>query len=260
MVGCSLSSGYKMLEDTGQVDRCCPDHPDLWCNRLLADSGYQIIHNRATAGASNETIFHTAIEHVMAQRYDLVLVQWSLIDRMNIDIGLELYPTRSLLENGLDIGINPGKIISGRWLDDLGDRLRFVTNSHRRLVKLVQYVNIIKQLQHCQQAKAIFINGVMYLPKDYFEKQQYEIPSQLPTMVQQMLGAATRDDSETRKLYDMTHDQYRRNQGIQPDLWMNLYQPLLPMKIDTIEPNDPHPGWQSQRLFYDFLVQKKDLL
>lgn len=260
MVGCSLSSGYKMDPDTRKIDRCCPTHPALWINRLLTDAGYDDIHNCSSAGANNDTIFFTAVERLAQERYDLVTIQWTLLNRMNFTVGLESFSTRTLLENNQNVSVNPYKIISGKWLDDLGDRLRYILNPHWSILRLVQYVNILRELQINRQGKIVFVNGVVHLPCDYFQRSCYNKPSDLPEMTQHMLNMTTRDDDEVLKLYTMIHDQYDANGGIRPESWMNLYQPLLPMKVDTIEPDDSHPGWQSQEVFYDFLQGKRHML
>ena len=65
-----------------------------------------------------------------------------------------------------------------------------------------------------------------------------------------------RDDDEIFKLYDMIHEHYSCYGNIQEQQWLNLYQPMTQLKIDTIDPNDYHPGFESQSLFADLFAQQ----
>lgn len=248
VIGCSLTSGWKMKNDqlVGHED---PEHPKLWANQLLSSWGYENISNFASTGADNDTIFQLAVENILPSRYDLVLVQWTYLDRLNLNIGLEPYPTRSMLKTNIDINLVNNLTVSGYWLDDLGNRIRSVTNLHWKILKLVQYVNILNSIQQNKNAQILFVNGACFWPENYFTKIDYSYPSELPEFTQNLLQSDLRDDKETRQLYDMIHQQYEKNQGIQNDLWLNLYNPLIRMRIDTMAENDFHPGWASQDVF-----------
>ena len=252
VIGCSLSSGWK-LKNNNHVGHEDPDHPCLWSNQLLHAWGYNDISNFASTGASNQTIFQLAVQRILSTRYDLVLVQWTFLDRINFNVGLELYPTRSMLKSYLDINLVNGVTVSGPWLQDLGDRIKSISNLHWTIVQLTQYVNLLALIQTHHRAKVCFVNGACMWPDRYFEKINYDSPGDLPKFTQNLLQVDLRDDSEILDLYHMTHDDYEQNQGIQNNLWLNLYNPLVAMKIDTMSKDDFHPGLASQDLFFEKL-------
>ena len=259
IIGCSLASGWKMKNDD-LVDHEDPGHPQLWANRLLQDWGYDKISNFASTGADNDSIFQLAVENILPTRYDLVLVQWTYLDRLNLNVGLELYPTRSMLKTNRDIDLVNNLTISGYWLDDLGNRIKSVTNLHWKILKLIQYVNLLTFIQTNKNAKILFVNGACFWPDDYFRKIDYRVPSELPKFTQNLLQSDHRDDSETRQLYDLIHQHYEKNQGIQNNLWLNLYNPLIRMRIDTMGEDDFHPGWMSQDVFFQNLKSQGHIL
>lgn len=257
IVGCSLTAGYKLGPEKNGTQSDLPTHPDIWANRLIKSLGDFEITNLASSGANNETIFHVATENILSQKYDLVLVQWTELPRLNLQVGLELYHTRSMLNYDWDINLNNHVVISGKWLSNIGERIRWISNPHWQILNLVRYVNILKNLQNLLYGgKILFVNGIVDLPKDYFTPMPYRYPDELPEYVQKMLQVETRDDSEIRELYEKIHEQYKSNQGINPDLWLNLYQPLKHIQVDNIHAGDTHPGPKSQIIFSDYLKEK----
>jgi hypothetical protein len=204
IVGDSMTSGFRMPPAPGN-DNLAIENPscsEIWYNRLLAGLDDFEIHNMAITGASNDTIFYTAAEQIVAQRFDLVLVQWTYWSRLNLQIGLETYNTRSMLHNSADIHLVNHQTIAGSWLDNLGQRISWVSNPHWSLLQLVRHVNILKQLQSVwSNSKIFFVNGLVYIPKDFFTHMQYQTPNELPSFVRDMLSADLRDDEEIRQLY-----------------------------------------------------------
>lgn len=257
VVGCSMTSGYNLGGGKNGISQDDPLHPDIWCNTLFQSSDEFAVVNRSSSGANNETIFQIALEGILSEKFDLILIQWTLINRINLQSGLELYHTRSMLQNSFDVNLNNNFVVSGKWLDDLGDRLRWVSNPHWKLLDLVRYVNVLKHLQNfLHGSKILFVNGSLELPKNYFARMSYRYPNELPEYVQDMLQVQTRNDIEIAQLYEMIHTQYANNQGIQPESWLNLYEPLREMQVDSIDKDDNHPGPNSQIIFADFLKEK----
>ena len=93
------------------------------------------------------------------------------------------------------------------------------------------------------------------LPWDnqYFNRQDWNVPSELDQFSQNILNADLRSDHESKLLYTMIHDEYSKHGGIQEKYWLNLYEPLRTIQIDKISEDDTHPGIQSQHIFFDFL-------
>ena len=211
--------------------------------------------NVARTGSNNQWIFLETISAMLHDHYDLVLVQWSAIPRFNVKIGLELYSVYSMLND--DVNIVGRETIKKEWLMEIKNRLLRIHNDHWDILDLVKYINVLIELQvRSRQGKIFFINGLGPWSQDYFEKTQISLPSDLDQFTYNLLQADIRDDDEIFKLYDMIHEHYSRYGGIQEQQWLNLYQSMSQLKIDNIEPNDNHPGLESQSLFADLFAQQ----
>lgn len=256
--GCSYTSGYKLkLLDDEQLIDVDPTDKSIYAIKLLNNLGYEDIKNVAVTGANNESIFYNTIQQMLSRNFDLILVQWTYLERLNIQVGLEPYYTMSTLKNnGHDIDLVDNKTISSAWLYNLGEKLRFISNDHWNILQLIRYVNILKLLQEKNKGKIFFINGACKWSEHYFDKVSYNTPDELSPFLQNILQVHLRDDDQIKDIYNMIHDQYAQNGGILPTYWLNLYKPIYDMKIDTIAPDDSHPGIKSQTLFSNFLKEK----
>ena len=245
--GCSFSAGYGMPE--GIADE--KNWPNLLANKL----GINSVTNVAKNESNNHWIFLETISAMLHDHYDLVLVQWSAIPRFNAKIGLELYSIDSMLVD--DVNIVGRETIKKEWLMEIKNRLLRIHNDHWDILDLVKYINVLIELQvRARQGKIFFINGLGPWSQDYFEKKQISLPSDLDQFTYDLLQVDMRDNDEIFKLYDMIHEHYSCYGNIQEHQWLNLYQPMTQLKIDTIEPNDDHPGFESQSLFADLFAQQ----
>lgn len=165
VVGCSLTSGYKMTD--GLNDPC---HPRLWSNQLLSKLDDFEIINRSKRGVNNHWIFMEAMSALTKDHYDLAVIQWTGLGRISLPVGLELHDTLSILTDGLDVNLVNGFIVPGKWLQDVGDRLKSFSNLHWDILNIVRYVNILIQIQQLKKSKICFVDsGLQWIP-GYFEK------------------------------------------------------------------------------------------
>lgn len=244
-VGCSFTFGAGLRYE--KTD------PELWVNQLFSAPDYTVV-NQSKTGANNQWMFLETINEIRKQRYDIVIVGWTAIPRYNFQVGLELYPVDTMLESGMDINTHSHNTISGRWLQETGDRLRKIHNDHWDILTLVKYVNTLIELQErWYNGKIYFVNSLAPWCNNYFVKKTIKIPSELHQYELNLLEADARDDQEIFNLYDMIHTQYQLYGGIQPHYWLNLYNSLASMKIDTVSATDLHPGYQSQQVFVKHL-------
>lgn len=254
VAGCSMANGHSLkgmkIQDVND--------PLIWPNLLSRHFARPEVHNLSVSGFNNHSIFIETMSALIKHHYDVVIVSWSQLGRINLRVGLELYSTLSKLNDHDDINLNPGVQISNKWLNSIGDNLRKIQNDHWLLLDLVKYVNTLYHLQATVRGSDIFfVNSMMdFLPLGYFEKKEYATPSELDTYTQELLNVNSRDDDEIRKLYCMIHNQYESYGGIQSQAWLNLYHSLQSLQIDNAQPKDQHPGYQSQKLFAEYLVEK----
>ena len=245
--GCSFSAGFGMLGE-------CYDEKN-WPNLLANKLGVTNITNVAKTAANNHWIFLETISAMLQDNYDLILVQWSAIPRYKFKVGLELYSVDTMLMN--DVNIVGKETVKKEWLMEIKNRLLKIHNDHWDILDLVKYVNVLIELQvRSRQGKIFFINGIGPWPDDYFSKKQINLPSDLDHFTRNLLQVDMRDDDEIFKLYDMIHEQYVQYGRIQEQYWLNLYQPMTQLQVDTIKQNDQHPGYQSQIIFADYFAEQ----
>jgi hypothetical protein len=249
VVGCSLTSGFKMGDNPDDAEHNNPAHPRLWANKLLSQLDNFEITNRSRAGANNQWIFMEAMSALAQDYFDVVLVQWTYLGRINLPVGLELYKTYTMLQGEADINLVNHVTMSAKWLQDLGYRLRSFKNLHWDILDIVRYVNILTQFQKLKNSKVYFVNGVLQWSPGYFEKKSITVPSDLSNFEQHLLEAKHREDSEVFAIYDMMHQQYQQHGTIQSRHWLNLYDPMKSWQVDDIVPDDYHPGYTSQDVF-----------
>lgn len=248
IAGCSYATGCGLPGEK--------DNPKIWANQLAQKLNATSITNVARNGDNNHKIFLETISAMIKNRYDMIIVSWSVIGRFNFHVGLEPYPVGTLLTDSHNVNIIGGQTITGKWLAETGDRLRKLHNDHWDLLELVKYVNVLAHLQQSVGGKIFFVNGIGSWSDQYFVKKQIQLPSDLDSYTYDLLNADLRDDEEVFKLYNMIHQHYDEYGGIQENLWLNLYQSLLRIKIDSVSSDDPHPGLLSQDLFSDFLYER----
>jgi hypothetical protein len=245
ITGCSFTRGHGL--EHGIKDR------KLWVNRLFPEEIYTVT-NVAKTGANNDWIFLETVSQMLTGDYDIVVVAWTAIPRFNFHVGLELYSVETLLQTGPDINLVNGCVITGKWLKAIGDNLRFIHNDHWDLLNMVKYVNTLLKIQKTNQGKIFFINALGPWSDQYFKQKCPTVPNDLDTYTQKLLQVDQRDDQEIFDLYQMIHTQYQTYGGIQEQSWLNLYESLDHLKIDTISKTDLHPGYHSQDRYVERLA------
>lgn len=211
------------------------------------------IHNIAAHGANNRFIFQETVRCMRTTKYDTIVVAWTAIPRFRFNLGLELYHTASLLEER-SIDLVAGQHIDADQLLKFGNFLRRYHNDHWDILELVQFVNILLDLKKTHaQGNVWFVNALVPWCQNYFDVLTVNKPSEFDEYLQKILQADLRDDTETLALYQKIINDYHDHGGIQPMHWLNLYQSLDSLKVDTCYAGDYHPGLRSQQVFAEFL-------
>jgi hypothetical protein len=246
IVGCSFANGSGLPGEHS--------NPSIWPNQLGEKFNIAEIKNAASTGANNYWIFLETISQLLKNSYDLVLVEWSAIPRYKFKVGLELYPTDSMLDRSINLVSN--ETVSAESLDNVKKLLHRLHNDHWDILELVKYINALIEIQiTSRQKKLFFINGIGPWSDQYFVKKQITLPSDLDQYTRNLLQADQRDDQEVFQLYNMIHNDYVTYGGIHENLWLNLYSSMNSMKIDTVSTTDRHPGYMSQDIFAEYFYQ-----
>jgi len=239
--GCSFTAGTGL--------EFLKDDPKLWINQLTNKLGYNLT-NISKIGRNNDWIFVETMLELSKHKYDAVVVAWSTIPRINVNLGLELYSTISKLDGVTTSDINTNTITyTKKWQKQVGDKLFEAYSYHWDLLKLVKYVNILDSMHK----NVYFVNTYGPWPNNFFIKQAVKKPSNLDQFTQDLLNVETRDDIEIFQLYNMIHKQYNDAGGINSDLWLNLYDSFEKNKLDIASKTDKHPGYLSNDCYTEIL-------
>mgnify|MGYP003624385751 FL=1 len=246
--GCSLTAGYGLPGEKS--------NPDIWTtklsNKIFSNSD---VVNIAESGHSNDSIFIDVLGEITKNSYDYVIVAWSETNRINYNIGLELYHTKSRLAPCEDYNLVGKNTITGSWLfKNILMNLDDVLNEHWAILRMVKYTNILSKVQQ-HNGKIFFVNGIGCWPNNYFTKQCSWQDADEYTK-KNILQMDNRSDDEISRLYNKIHLDYAEAGGIQENLWLNLYNSMSKLQIDNISDSDHHPGIRSQGLFADHFSQQ----
>jgi hypothetical protein len=254
VVGASVSSGYGL--DGFRNDQ------QLFATKFLnyVDGvNPQMIDNVGDPGDDNLKIYRSALTRLMQNDYHSLLVVWQNIPFTNIHFGLELHNTRCGLMSSVvpvnDINMVSKQSIPRSVLVNMQKHLLAYYNYHWDIINLLFYCNSLIYVGKSTNTQIRFVHySLPWRTNRYFEQHEWQKPSELDPFTQEILQCDERDDEESKQLYKQIHKEYNNIGGMQSAYWLNLYNPLCDKKIDT-GADGLHPGYKSQKIFTEFLIQ-----
>ena len=254
ITGASISAGHGLSQ--GKLDE------KLWATRLLKNidnCDIENIKNLSNAGDDNFQIFKLTSLSLMKENYKSVIVCWQNIPRTNYFFGLETYNTRFAILSSQpprDINLLNGSSITKTQLTNMRKNLLAYYNHHWDLANLVFYVNTLINITKQKKINIRFVNyDLPWNNYKFFDRVSWNTPSSLDPFTNELLQSQQRDDSESKEIYKIIHNEYEDLGGIQEKYWLNLYEPLHSKKTDVISLDDLHPGYESQDIFTSFLTR-----
>ena len=220
------------------------------------------ITNMAKGGNSNERIFLETVCEITKKRYDIVIIGWTSYPRHVFWPGLELFECRrsmtpikeNIIEhNGNDIAF------SSRQFEKIRQWFMTLTHDHYHILDICRYVTAIKSIVEEQGGKIFFVNAIAQWDTGYFEQfdRLSDIvvrPDMLTNYTNQLLNSDNRDDEQIDALFHLMGRDYQQVGNIQHQNWLNLYQSLKSLMIDTGNDNF-HPGPLSHKKYADLLLK-----
>jgi hypothetical protein len=227
--GCSMSVGYgfaNLLND-----------PTIWPN-LLGKKLNADITNVSIPGYDNAGIFLNAISELTTNKYDLILIQITSLNRIVVSPNIH---SRIGLTTPLDFNHWKGRI----------DKINY-TNFCRTLVLANQdfehwnrLVNVIVTVQNLVDKgyNIKFVNGLLDWTPDFFNKDRSNFGDRILNV----------DDLPNQEIAIGVENLNRDKQKINLDLWINPFNNLDSLKVDEASSTDCHPGIKSQQMFSELI-------
>ena len=252
-VGCSYTQGVGLAKESAD--------PNLWVNivhsALLPTTS---LLNLGLGGSTNDEIFCKSVDTVLNHKCQYLFVQWSELNRIKLNPGVETYPTNMFWTSNntqrIDITVNPGITYNKKYIDDIKHRFFDLQHEHYAIVKILEYSKLVKKL--CDQFKitVFFVNGILPWDKNYFDHvyQTNRLPSDTTNYTQTQLNASTRNDDEYFVLYDKIHSAYK-DLHFTLDHWLNLHSGFRECFYLDLALDNLHPGIVSNQKFADHLIE-----
>ena len=266
VTGCSFTAGIGWVNTnptTSSVTEA-KDSPLLWvnlCHQQINQLTNLELLNISSGGSSNSDIFETTLNAMATyQHIDTIFVQWTSGPRYNFNTGFELWDTSESFNQQLnnipyrhhDVKLNNGNTWPRKYITDIINRFKVLHHIHWEIIKIVRYTNILNLLSKKLGIRVIFINGICPWDKNYFVQLSDSVkPEEYTNFTKtDILNIKNRNDDEILKLYKLAHHHYNKAGGIDPSCWVNLYNSMKDMQVDT-NYDQHHPGAVSNQLYFE---------
>jgi hypothetical protein len=229
VAGCSFSCGIGFASSL-QDERIWPN---LLGKKLNAE-----VTNVGVPAYDNPGIFLNALQEMTANKYDLILIQVTALNRVVVS------PSSHGIINlmaPVDIDYWKGRINKSDYKNFCQT---FITINQdiehwRRLQNIIITVqNLVSKGYNIK-----FVNGLLHWTDDFFKNDRSKFGDQI-------LNVDTLPDDEIALGVELLN--YDKKQ-IDLDLWINPFNNFWRLKTDDASSTDPHPGINSQKIFSELI-------
>jgi hypothetical protein len=199
--------------------------------------------NQAQGGYSNYKIFMSSARAILSNKYDLVFVQWSALNRLWLYPGPdaewfvndEKYPVFKYR----DIHINKTTLSLTK------NTILLLNHDYQNIFDLVDYCCILERLAGLK-SRVVFINGLLPRLNDLVNPtNKSDLDQSLSKYTKDLLDFDNRDDQEIELFLRKLRDKFSQ---LNLTLWVNLFDPF---HQDDVGPEGHHPGIKSHQWMAD---------
>jgi hypothetical protein len=235
VAGCSISSGWGFSEQKLS--------PYIWPNIVSKELSAKVT-NVAVTASSNYDIFLSVLQEQINNQYDLILVQWTGLDRITVSSSLESYIILNKIHpDTVDTPLLKGFKI--KELEIFSKVMTTVYNNWKAFTDLAKMTQLLGQIS----TPTFFINGISPWTSDFFNNHsQYEAFTKSLSTI----------DTDIDKV--LQYIQQAKNQ-LEQDRWVNLVQGWQMSQVDNVSATDVHAGPESHKIYasqvLNFLKEKQ---
>ena len=237
--GCSLTVGEGF-----------PEHqrPTFIYNHLVSQALDAEHDNIAKGGSSNYIIFMRSAEAILTGAYDIVVTQWSALNRLWLYPG----PDCSFFINDVkNKEFNYKELhLSARDKKKICDTIKLLNHDYANIIDLINYCKILNKLAETNTTKNVFVNGLVPWCDDLTRPLGPNLETSLSEYTKSILDHESRDDVETIKFFTQLQEKFTELDQIK---WVNLFDSFDSISID-VGPEGHHPGINSHQLMADKII------
>ena len=225
--GCSLTVG----EGFPEQERDQYIYDKLLTKQFEVDST-----NVAVGGSSNHVIFMRSAREILSNKYDLVITQWSALNR------IWLYPGPDTV-----FSVNDQKFPDYKYRNlylnasekkTFCNTLLLMNHDYNNIIELIDYCNILSTLANNTSTKVIFVNGLLHWQRDLTRPLLHDLGQSLSDYTKSILDFDHRSDDEIVEFFTKLQTKF---QDLDQSKWSNLFTSFMSAATDT-GPQGHHPG------------------
>jgi hypothetical protein len=237
--GCSLTVGEGF-----------PEHqrPKFIYNHLVSQALDAEHDNIAKGGSSNYIIFMRSAEAILTGAYDIVVTQWSALNRLWLYPG----PDCSFFINDVkNKEFNYKELhLSARDKKKICDTIKLLNHDYANIIDLINYCKILNKLAETNTTKNVFVNGLVPWCDDLTRPLGPNLETSLSEYTKSILDHESRDDVETIKFFTQLQEKFTE---LDQTKWVNLFDSFDSISTD-VGPEGHHPGINSHQLMADKII------
>lgn len=231
VVGCSFSDGWGFENGI--------QSPLIWPN-LLANTLKTEITNYSKAATDNTGIFLNTITTTKLQKFDLILVQWTGLDRVVLSQDDHCSMIHS--QNILHTQNLTNKDYEQFYKSFL--KLNGLTIHWNRFCQMLMYLQDFPNVY--------FVNGLVHWSRAMFDSDSIEQQITNNKFLLDLIDIEKNPDDYVQQRWNFV-----KNQLNQIDLsrWVNPFSSLYDLQSDSVSPTDSHPGPKSHQHYAELIVE-----
>jgi hypothetical protein len=243
-VGCSFTVGEGFNKD--QRDAHIYD-------RLVSRHFGFSSDNLAKGGWGNYKIFMQAVNSIVNQKYDIVFVQWSDMNRIWLSPGPEEWFATN---DDSDQSFRYHNIyISAKDKLNFIDTVKVLNHDYQNIVDLIDYTKILNQLADTNNVKIAHINGLVPWQDDLLNLlDRTDLEKFFSDYTKSMLSFDSKPEHEVCYYFNKLQNKFNE---LDRTRWVNLFDSFLLDTVDT-GPLGHHPGERSHKIMADKIINYLD--
>jgi lysophospholipase L1-like esterase len=207
------------------------------------------LENISVVGNSNYNIFMSALNHLLYNSADLMVIQWSELVRHWVNPGpqslLRILPNTTFCE------LHKSEVIlDEKKLKNFVDTFLLLNHDYQNIITLCNYCKILEKVAH-KKTRIVFINGLIPWTEEIQHMQTLQNPIKyFSDYTKSLMSIHDLSDNEIKKFFLELHSGIIQ---LDKNKWLNMFNPISSIAIDFGNDNI-HPGPETHKKIAGMLI------